>query len=251
MENLGTGLKTADPCSGQEVTSFPTTILTLDSPTTSQPEAIHLNTNQSSEEDLVQVEEIVQKYELESGQSLTVKGNLKKNLGFWRSIGAPNFILTIIEKGYKLPFASFPLAVRLKNNKSARLHANFVDQAVLELVNSGRVCRVDKQPFIVNPLSVSIQPCGKKRLILDLRHVNRSLIKQRIKYEDWKIAMAYFAKDSYMFSFDLKSGYHHIEISQDHQTFLGFCWRAKRSIFRFHRSSVWFVYSSLYFHKAS
>ncbi|RMX50519.1 hypothetical protein pdam_00024182, partial [Pocillopora damicornis] len=134
------------------------------------PEAIHLNTNQSSEEDLAQVEEIVQKYELESGQSLTVKGNLKKNLGFWRSTGAPNFILTIIEKGYKLPFASLPLSVRLKNNKSARLHANFVDQAVLELVNSGRVCRVDKQPFIVNPLSVSIQPCGKKRLILDLRH---------------------------------------------------------------------------------
>ena len=96
VENLGTRLKTADPCSGQEVTSFPTTILTLDSPTTSQPEAIHLNTNQSSEENLAQVEEIVQKYELESGQSLTVKGNLKKNLGFWRSIGAPNFILTII-----------------------------------------------------------------------------------------------------------------------------------------------------------
>ena len=55
VENLGTGLKTADPCSGQEVTSFPTTILTLDSPTTSQPEAIHLNTNQSSEEDLAQL----------------------------------------------------------------------------------------------------------------------------------------------------------------------------------------------------
>ena len=91
--------------------------LTLDSPTTSQPEAIQLNTNQSSKEDLAQVEEIVQKYELESGQSLTVKGNLKKNLGFWRSIGAPNFILTIIEKGYKLQFASPPLAVRLKNSK--------------------------------------------------------------------------------------------------------------------------------------
>lgn len=94
---------------------------------------------------------------------------------------------------------------------------------MLELVNSGRVFRVSKQLFIVNPLSLSIQPCGKKRLILDLRHVNRSLIKQRVKFEDWKIAMAYFAEDSYMFSFDLKSDYHHIEISQDHQTFLGFC----------------------------
>ena len=91
---------------------------------------------------------------------LTVKGNLRKNLGFWRSISAPNFILTTVEKGYKLPFDSLPLAVRLRINKSARLHADFVDQAVLELVNSDRVYRVRKQPFIVNPLSLSTQPCG-------------------------------------------------------------------------------------------
>ena len=56
---------------------------------------------------------------------------------------------------------------------------------------------VNEQPFVVNPLSVSIQPCGKKRLILDLRHVNKSLIKQSVKYEDWKIVMSYFAKDAY------------------------------------------------------
>ena len=55
---------------------------------------------------------------------------------------------------------------------------------------------VNEQPFVVNPLS-AIQPCGKKRLILDLRHVNKSFIKQSVKYEDWKIAMSYFAKDAY------------------------------------------------------
>ena len=54
--------------------------------------------------------------------------------------------------------------------------------------------------------------------------------------------MAYFAKDSYMFSFDLKSGYHHIEISQDHQTFLGFCWRAPDS-----NNEVFYVFTVLPF----
>ena len=86
--------------------------------------------------------------------------NLRINLEFWRSISAPNFILTTVEKGYQLLFGSLPLAVRLRINKSARPHADFVDQAVLELVNSDRVCRVRKQPFIVNPLSLSTQPCG-------------------------------------------------------------------------------------------
>ena len=146
--------------------------------------------------------------------------------------------MSIIENGYSLPFISFPLAVKLRNNKSARLHVDFVDQAVLELVNYGRVRMVNEQPFVVNPLSVSIQPCGKKRLVLDLRHVNKSLIKQSVKYEDWKIAMFYFAKDAYMVSFDLKSGYHHIDIAQKHQTVLGFSWRAPDSI-----NEVFFLFS--------
>ena len=113
---------------------------------------------------------------------------------------------------------------------------------ICTLVNSGRVCRVFKQPFTVNHLSVSILPCGKKRLILDLRHFNRSLIKQRAKYEDWKIAMAYFAKNSYMFSSSLKSGYHHIETAQDHQTFLEFCWRSPDS-----NNEVFYVFTVLPF----
>lgn len=159
--NLDTGLRTADPCPGREVTSPLATILSLDSPTTSQPQANQLN--QSNDDALAQVHQFTQDYELESGHSLRVKGNLKNNLVFWRSIGAPDFILPIIENGYRLPFISFPLAVKLKN-KSARIYSDFVDQAVLELLNSDRVRMVNEQPFVVNPLSVSVQPCGKKRL---------------------------------------------------------------------------------------
>ena len=179
---------------------------------------------------------------LKADSLLTIKRNMRKNLGFWRAIGAPNFILRTIKQVHKLPFASLPVTVRLRNNKSAHLHATFVDQAVLELVNLGRVCRVCKQPFIVSPMSVSIQLCGKKRLILDLRYVNRSLIKQRIEYEDLKTAMAYFAKDFYMFSFDMKSGYHHTEILQDHQTFVVFCWHSPDSIYE-----VFYVFTGLPF----
>ena len=76
------------------------------------------------------------------------------------------------------------------------------------------------KPVIVSLLSVSVQPNGKKRLILDLRFVNHFIKKLRIKYDDWKIASLMFQKNGFMFSFDLKSGYHHVEIF--HQTFLGF-----------------------------
>ena len=231
VENTVIGPKTAVLPSGQEVTVTSPTITTPYQylPTTSQQEFNQASQLSSIEEDLAQVEEIVEKFEVDSGLSLSVKGNLRANIEFWKSIGAPYFILSLIENGYKLPFASSPEPVKLRNNKSARFHANFVDQAIHELVLSGRVCVVAKKPLVVNPLSVSVQPCGKKRLILDLRHVNKCLLKQRVKLEDWKVALSYFTKGSYMFSFDLKSGYHHVEISQEHQTYLGFSWEVADS----------------------
>ena len=53
---------------------------------------------------------------------------------------------------------------------------------------------LDHQPDIVNPLSVSIQPSGKKRLILDLRHVNSYVFKRKFRCEDISVALQIFAK---------------------------------------------------------
>ena len=41
--------------------------------------------------------------------------------------------------------------------------------------------------------------------------------------------MSYFMQGALMFSFDLKSGYHHIEIFEGHQTYLGFSWKGADS----------------------
>ena len=181
-----------------------------------------------------------------------IKGSLKRHISFWKTIGTPRFISDIIELGYKLPFDTLSESVHLRNNKSAETHAAFVDEAISELVNSGRVDLVSTAPYVVNPLSVSVQSGGKKRLILDLRHVNKCLSKKKIKYEDWNIALAYFEQNAYMFSFGLKSGYHHIDIYTDHQTYLGFSWRSsqlqKYVLLCFHRPSLWVVNSSTYFH---
>ena len=54
-------------------------------------------------------------------------------------------------------------------------------------------------PRVVNPLSISVQAIGKKRLILDLRYVNKFLRKLHVTYEDWKTAMYYFSRGVHMF----------------------------------------------------
>ena len=88
---------------------------------------------------------------------------------------------------------------------------------------------------MVSPLSVSVQSSGKKRLILDLRKANLHIWKDKVKYEDLKIALLYLEKGKFMFSFDLKSGYHHVEIHPEHTQFVGFSWKfgSKTRYFKF------------------
>ena len=148
-----------------------------------------------------------------------VKGNLKTNLDFWVFLGASSFILNVIKFVYRLPFWDVPSAYYSKNNASALKNIEFVENSITELLESERIKQLSYKPLVVNPLSVSVQPNGKKRLILDLRYVDHFIMKLRIKYDDWKIASLMFRKNGYMFSFDLKSGYHHVEIFQPHQTF--------------------------------
>ena len=67
----------------------------------------------------------------------------------------------------------------------------------------------------------------KKRLILDLSILNQFVQKDTIKFEDWKVAMDYFDNQVFMTKFDLQSGYHHIDISPNFQSFLGLSWEGK------------------------
>ena len=153
-----------------------------------------------------------------------VKGSLKKNFQFWIDIGANDYILNVINSGYKLPFKRIPEPAFINNNKSARYNEEFVKLAIMDLVRSGSVIETKSKPLVVNPLTVA-QNTSKKRLVLDLRHINQCLEIDRIKFEDWKTALLYANQGKYMFSFDLTSGYHHIEINKEFQQYLGFAWK--------------------------
>ena len=59
-------------------------------------------------------------------------------------------------------------------------------------------------------------------MVVNLSYLNKFLCKQSFKYEDLRVAMLMFEKDNYMFTFDLKSGYHHIDICPAQHKYLGF-----------------------------
>ena len=150
-----------------------------------------------------------------------VVGSLGRHLPFWKSIGASKFVLKIIEFGYVLPFLRIPEQFVLRNHRSAVEHAQFVEESVLSLLERGCVrCSLD-EVHVCSPLGV-VDNGKKLRLILDLRYLNKHLALFKFKMEDLKTVMEIYEQGDYVVTFDLKSGYHHVAIAEEHQRYLGF-----------------------------
>ena len=99
----------------------------------------------------------------------------------------------------------------------------FVEESIKEMPRAGTIKECLTKLKVLNLLSVSKK--GKKRLILDLRYANNHLFKDKIKFDDWNSFQNYLeGNESYLFKFDLKSRYHHVNIFDEHQTYLGFRW---------------------------
>ena len=83
-------------------------------------------------------------------------------------------------------------------------------------------------PKSCNPLTVA-QKNSKLRLVLDLRHVNQYVRLQKMKYEDLRTFAEIFDQGDYFITFDLTSGYHHVDIHPEHKKYFGFSWTFKNS----------------------
>ena len=110
-----------------------------------------------------------------------MNGRLVKCVEFWTNeLKANSYILDVISNGYQIPFRSSPTKIFLKNNKSSLEHKDFVVSSILELLENVCIKEVQNPPFCVNPLTVSVNSLGKKRLFLDLRQVNQQIIARQI-----------------------------------------------------------------------
>ena len=171
--------------------------------------------------------EVVAPVVAEGGGNLKMFGRLRKCISFWEEMGASKFILNVLSFGYRLPFEKQPPAGILSNQASCLQHANFVSDAVRILIDSGSAVEMEKdQLHCISPLGV-VQGANKLRLILDLRQVNVCLAIFRFKLEDIRTAVKLYKKGDQVVTFDLKSGYHHVDVAQEHWKYLGFQWNGK------------------------
>ena len=89
--------------------------------------------------------------EFESGEKVCiVKGSLKNHLQFWHKIGANVSAIDVLKNGYKIPLITLPKAAKFPNNHSALNNANFITQAVEELLSTGRIKEVKNPTVAIN-----------------------------------------------------------------------------------------------------
>ena len=156
-------------------------------------------------------------------QIVDVQGRLRQCLRFWsETLKAPPPVDDWIQSGYRLPLQYLPTPFEQGNHRSTLDHLDFASESVQELVNNRCVREVPEKPMVCSPLSVVLNQEGKCRLVLNLRHLNQFLRKDHFKYEDLRVAMLMVEQTDLLLKFDLKSGYHHMDIFEPHQAYLGF-----------------------------
>ena len=73
---------------------------------------------------------------------------------------------------------------------------------------------------------------------MDLRHINLHIFKQKFKCEGLHTIKSALSKNYFVFSFDLKAGYHHVDIFPDHRKYLVFSWDFGTGVDRYFQFTV-------------
>ena len=115
--------------------------------------------------------------------------------------------------------------MQFNNLASSFTHYSFVSDSVEKLPQTGGIkeCRKE-QLTVISPLGVVPKEGVKFRLILDLHFLNTFLADQKFSPGDLQVAPSLFEPRFYLFTFDLKDGYYHIETAAQHSPYLALSW---------------------------
>ena len=108
--------------------------------------------------------------------TVTVQGRLGEHSDFWLTkLEASDFVMGIVQHGYRIPFLARPPPVFRFNHQSALQNGQFVSSEIDNLVEKRCICSCNEPPLVCSPLSVVQNDKGKQRLVVDLHCVNQFL----------------------------------------------------------------------------
>ena len=162
-------------------------------------------------------------------------GRLFASRDIWLAeLDPPAYVRRWLSDGYSEFFPKPVAYVRKLNNPSTAQHAPFVTQQVQDLLSIGAVEDVTAlqhdpaQVAAILPLTVAEETATRKRrLCWNGGHVNDSLQVPSFKMEHAPKAASILRPGDYLFTVDMKSGYHQIPLKRSFQKYCCFAWEAR------------------------
>ena len=155
------------------------------------------------------------------GPTGRLQDDVRRRLGEWRRIGAPRHVLRWLQQGVRCEWLDGP---------PAPFHhgvTNFTpDERAWLTTERDRCLGTGAWRYATCFDYVSrafiVTHKGKRRLVIDLRHVNWHHIKRSCRFETLQKLRRMARRGDYMWSVDLSDAYHHVGIAEDDQRYFTF-----------------------------
>lgn len=138
-------------------------------------------------------------------------------------------ILSWVE-GYKIPFKEEPVQTVVPKNSACNSKSQIaiIDNCICDLLESKFIspCTPCEGQFL-SPIFTVPKPNGTHRFILNLKQLNKYIMADHFKMEDYRTALKLLQNNYYMSSIDLQDAYFLIAIDEEDKKMLRFEWKSQ------------------------
>ena len=157
---------------------------------------------------------------------IPVGGRLRFFLDNWKKITNDQWVLSVIEEGYKLEFSCHPPQTGIKQTSVQRENLNILEAEVEDLLRKDAIEMVPLQEINCGFYSTFFlvpKKNGKMRPVINLRPLNKYLRKTHFKMDTLSKVLNLVKPKDWAISLDLSDAYLHVPIFLKHRKFLRFC----------------------------
>ena len=157
---------------------------------------------------------------------IPVGGRLRFFTDNWKKITDDEWVLSVVQEGYKLEFVKKPLFSGVKETKIAFQNVEIFQKEIIELLQKDVIEKVPSQQKnfgFYSTLFLVPKKSGKLRPVTNLRPLNNYLLKKHFKMDTLSKVLNVVIPGDWAVSIDLTDAYLHVPIFPKHRQFLRFC----------------------------
>ena len=156
-------------------------------------------------------------------------GRLHLFIDFWRKVTTNNFVLQIVEFGYKIQFFKIPPMLTLNSGTFSTSRSLSVSNevSILQLKTAVITIPLSEDQFVSPIFTVPKKDSDKRRVILNLKFLNTFILKTTFKLEGYEVISNMIQPGDFFVSIDLCDAYLMFLMHPDYWKYLCFDWKVR------------------------